>query len=185
MTGYEWVTERSFGQYPPTGGGALWNTPSGVPKAAVRVPSPVGEGDVLIRVRVSAFIGIYGADSSWYPFKAVSQLWQLKGEVGSSSSTPPDPTLDGEGGIEFSADMEPALTLNDTGSPTSPAPWSLRATTGGYVESKGKRGVAEYGGVHPYFVLGLVQVNDAYLDPTAHSIQSFWGFTARCLWFTP
>jgi hypothetical protein len=182
---YRWVTARTFGQYPPTGSAPLWNTPSGIPKVACRVPSPVGAGDVLIRTRVSGFIGIYGVNANYYPLAAASQLWQLLGEVGSSSSLPPDPGLTGTNDFAFSYDMQPLLTLSDTGSPTSAAPWTFRANTDGEIESKARRGPAEYGSVHPSFNLGLLQNNDAYLTPGTFSINSWWGFTVRCLWLVP
>lgn len=185
MSVYRWTTQRNYGQYPPTGSPPPWYTPSGIPKALVRVPSPVGAGDVLVRTRVSGFIGIYGADSTWFPFAPASQRWQLLGEVGSSSSLAPDPTLTGVNDFAFSYDMDPVLTLVDTGSPTSPAPWTLRADTRGEQESRAERGPASYGTAHPNFNLGIVQNADTVLPTGVHSIQSYWGFTVRCLWRVP
>lgn len=182
---YLWTTKRNYGQWPPTGALPVWNTPSGIPKAVVRNASPIGAGDVLVRTRVSGFIGVYGVDTLWYPFAAASQRWQLLGEVGSSSSLPPDPTLTGTNDFAFSFDMDPIYTVVPFSIPTAGYSWTLRATTYGVQESRAERGPASYGGVHPNFNLGIVQNGDSYFDPTAHSIQSFWGFTVRCLWRVP
>lgn len=180
---YVWTTGRNFGQWPPTTGLPLWNTPSGIPKAACRVASPTGPGDVLVRTRVSGYIGVYAVNANFYPVAAASQLWQLLGEVGSSSSLPPDPGLTGTNDFAFSWDMDTVLTLSDTGSPSSAAPWTIRATTSGVQESRAERGPASYGaGVHPSFNLGILQNQDGNFNPTLHSINSYWGFTVRCLW---
>lgn len=182
MAVYKWTTARNFGNWPPTGGTPLWNTPSGIPKAVVRCPSPVGAGDVLVRTRVSGFIGVQWSDPIWYPTALASQRWQLLGEVGSSSSLPPDPTLPGTNDFALSGEMEPAVTSVPFGAPLSGANTFLRAATPGVIESRAERGPTSYGSVHPNFVLGIVQANDLNFDPTSHSINSYWGFTVRCLW---
>lgn len=185
MAVYKWVTTVSQGAYPPTGTLPPWYTPDGIPKALARVPSPVGNGDVLVRTRVAGYIGIYMADSTWYPDAMVSQYWSLIGEVGSSSSLPPDPFLAGTNDFAFTGDLDMSWQLAPFGAPVDTFPLIVRASTRGYQEGHAERGPASYGGVAPSFNLGIVGLQDFRLDPTLHSLQSYWAFTVRCLWRVP
>lgn len=185
MATYEWTTAENYGAYPPTGTAAPWYTPSGIPKAIVRNQSPVGNGDVLVRTRVAGYIGIYMANAQWYPDSMAGFYTSLLGEVGSTSSTPPDPHLTGAHDFAFSGDMDLQWQIAPFDSPATTYPLVIRASTRGYQESEAQRGPNSYGGVHPCFNLGLVTSQDVILNPTLHSLQSYWGFTVRCLWRVP
>jgi hypothetical protein len=183
---YEWYTAKNVGVYPPTGAGnPPWWTPGGVPKAIVRCASPNGNGDILERVEVWGQIAFRNVDWTHQEDGPSSLMIHLMGEVGSSSSTPPDPSLTGAHDFAFTGSMDWTFFLPTFGSPLNTAPVFMRASTNGYQTSKARRGPESYGSVAPYFNLGIMQENDIYFDPTQNGIQSFWAFYVRCLWRTP
>lgn len=186
MGTYGWYTAKNVGNYPPTSGPVPpWYTPSGIPKAIVRCASPNGAGDVLVRSQVWGQIGVHLADWTAQQFAVIAPMTHLLGEVGSSSSTPPDPTLAGAHRLAFVGALDWSWEIPVFGSPVDTAPMYLRATTHGYVTSKARRGPDIYGGGAPSFNLGIVTEADLYLNPLLAAAESFWAFYVRCLWYTP
>ena len=183
---YEWYTAKNVGLYPPTGGSQpAWYTPSGIPKAIVRCASPNGAGDILERVEVWGQIGVHLIDFTAQQFANIAAMTHLMGDVGSSSSTAPDPGFTGAGDFAFTGAMDWTWEIPTFGSPLNTAPLYMRATTHGYITSHARRGPASYGAGAPSFNLGILTEADIFLNPTLAAAQSFWAFYVRCLWRTP
>lgn len=186
MAQYRWYTAKNVGSYPPTGGAQPpWYTPGPIPKAIVRCASPAGAGDILVRTEVAGYWGFVGADYTIMPDVSQGVVSHLLGEVGSSSSLPPDPTHTGTGDFAFSAWMDMHWEVHTFGSPTNTYPLAARLTTGGYITSHAKRGPAQYGSGAPSFNLGIITEDDVVSNSIYNHAQSYWAFYVRCLWKTP
>jgi hypothetical protein len=182
----DWYTASNVGFYPPTGGSQPpWYTPSGVPKAVVRCGSPHGAGSVLERVEVSGYWAFSAADQTIVPDANIGLVTYLMGEVGSSSSTPPDPTRTGSGDFAFTAEMQFTWETHTFGDPANTYPLTARMTTGGYITSRARRGPDSYGSGAPSFNLGLVTVDDNVAHEVYLHAQTYWSFYVRCLWRSP
>ena len=183
---YEWVTAKNVGFYPPTGSGdPPWYTPGPIAKAVVRCPSAHGNGDILERVEVAGYWGFQAADATLVPDAIQGLQTHLIGEIGSSSSTPPDPQATGAADFAFTGWLDWKWEVHTFGSPTNTYPLAARASTNGYLTSHARRGPASYGGVSPYFVLGIITEDANVSTLVKNHSQSYWAFYVRCLWRTP
>lgn len=184
--GYEWYTAKNVGVYPPTGGAQPpWYTPSLIPKAIVRCASPNGAGDVLERVEVAGYWGFSAADATTVPDAAIGLVTHLLGEVGSSSSTPPDPHATGAHDFAFSAFLDFQWEVHTFGDPANTYPLTARLSTNGYITSKARRGPDSYGPGAPSFNLGIITEDADVSTEIFNRAQTYWAFYVRCLWRTP
>lgn len=183
---YQWVTAKNVGFYPPTGSGdPPWYTPSNIPKAVVRCPSAHGNGDILERVEVAGYWGFQAADATTVPDATEGLQTHLLGDIGSSSSTPPDPQATGAHSMALTAWLDWTWETPTFGDPTNTYILNARASTNGYITSHARRGPESYGGVDPYFVLGIITEDAAVSHGVYLHAQSYWAFYVRCLWRTP
>lgn len=186
MGTYHWVTERNQNSVP---GGSVsdpvWWTPAGHGNTFLSVPAYAGEGDVLVRTELAGWIG-FQADSA-YP-DAQLMLWQMNtmilGEV-TTSGVGTDPNGRGAREFAFSTEMPWSGQTLSWGDPTTTYYYFLRASTPGYVTSKARRGPDKYGAGTPAMNFTIYTDNSFLWVPGLSDIATAWGFTARCLWFTP
>lgn len=187
MGTYHWVSARASDSYP--GGGAsapAWIQTTGAPSTLLTVPSPSGPGDVLERVEVAGWIGVQIADISVGTRSYLPAVLEtlLLGEV-TTGGTPPDPSSAGEYEFAFTANMDWSSQLTNLSGIVPTVIANMRATTGGYVTSKAKRGPAKYGSGSPEFVLVCHTENESFYNYATSGLSSWWGFYARCLWYVP
>lgn len=184
--GYQWVTGRNTG--PPehfADPADAWYTPAGGVTTALSVPSPVGEGDILERVEVAAWISVSSSDASDLGFFPQSARTMLIGEVGEIGGSGPDGTADGSYGFAFSTEIFWTSNLVVYNFLGGLVPTYCRAATEGYVTSKARRGPDSYGPIHPAFNLAVATPGSEYLDLTIEANGATWSITARTLWRTP
>lgn len=186
MGTYHWVTERNADSVP---GGLVsdppWYTPDIHGNTFLSVPAYAGAGDVLVRTEFAGWIGVQtGSDYG----DAEGFMWQMNslilGEV-TTSGAGTDPN--GRGAREFAFSTEMAWTGRTLswGDPTVSWVYFINASTGGYVTSKARRGPEKYGAGTPAMNFTIFTDNAINWVPGSGDLASSWGFTARCLWFTP
>lgn len=186
MSHYQWVTARHVDQVP--GGTDLepvWYTPTSGSKTAVSCPAPGGHGDVLVRTEIHGWIGVQIQDFSvgTRSFLPPSLETQLLGEV-STSGVGPDPSAVGSHEFALTASMDWTTTPINLAGITPLLIGYMRASTGGWITSKSRRGPDKYGAGSPAFNLGIHTENSDQYDPTVSGLATWYGFTVRALWLT-
>lgn len=186
MGTYHWMSKRNVNNVPGgTVSDPVWYTPSGLGNTFLSVPAYAGAGDVLVRTELAGWIGFQsGSDYGLAQFF----LWQMNtlllGEV-TTSGHGPDPN--GAGAVEFAFSTEmpwQGQTLS-WADPTTTWLYFARASTRGYVTSKARRGPEKYGAGTPAMNFTIYTDNSFNWVPGSGDLATAWGFTARCLWFTP
>ncbi len=186
MGTYEWVSGQVAGE---SDGGdnpdLVWHTPFGLAVRTLSVPSPVGEGDVLVRTEVSVSIRAFFAKvglASQFPQKSYTQFI---GDVGIHDGETIDPSVSGPGGFAFTWDRLWNWQDVGYGSATLDSPMAMSLDSVGYVTSKARRGPESYGAIDPAFNLSCLTHGSSYYITGLAGVGSSWVITARCLWFTP
>ena len=186
MSRYEWVSEQVAGKSDSGGNPNLvWHTNLGLAVRTLSVPSPVGEGDTLVRTEVSVSVRAYFADvglASQFPVTAVSQFI---GDVGIHDGETIDPSGGGPGDFAFTWDRMWQWQDVGYGSPTLDSPMAMALDSVGYITSKAKRGPAVYGAIDPAFNLSCLTHGSSYYITGLAGVASSWVITARCLWLVP
>ena len=186
MGTYRWVSEQVTGD---SGGGddpdLVWRTSFGTAVRTLSVPSPVGEGDVLIRTEVSVSIRAYFADVGLAILFPVAAVSQFIGDVGIHDGETIDPRGGGVGDFAFTWDRAWDWQGVTYGSPTTDSPMAMRLDSVGYITSKARRGPDTYGAIDPAFNLSCYTHGSNYYVTGLAGVSSFWVITARCLWLTP
>lgn len=185
MATYEWTQDRTNSQF-SLGNPPPWWTTDGLPVLVATVPSPVGEGDTLVRTELWASAGAWWEGNSFGPLQP-SELFgvviKLMGEVYvSGASGLPDPDALGVASAVITAAAPTTTMAYD--STIEPGRGGVTMSTAGVVTSKGERGPAKYGSGHPELRVGMVGEN--VLDPDVPgSFNSRWNIWVRCLWRVP
>ena len=186
MGTYRWVSEQVAGKSDSGDDpDVVWHTHSGLAVRTLSVPSPAGEGDVLVRTEVSVSIRAFFADvglASQFPITAVSQFI---GDVGIHDGETIDPRGGGVGDFGFTWDRVWQWQDVGYGSPTLDSPMAMALDSVGYITSKARRGPDTYGAIDPAFNLSCFTHGSSYYIKGLAGVGSSWVITARCLWLTP
>lgn len=186
MGTYNWVTANNIGDDSGTADPTTaWCTPSGLALRTLSCPSPVGEGDVLVRTEVSVELMVQTVNLAQLVYFAGFAASQFIGDVGIHDGETIDPTVAGEGNFAFTWDGGWSIFGLAYGPSVSEAPAYMRCSTRGYVTSKARRGPESYGAVDPAFNLSVVTHASDWYPLSEPDTGSSWVITARCLWFTP
>lgn len=186
MGTYRWTSAHHWDEVP---GGSdtnpvWWTTGSGA-NTVLSCASPVGEGDVLVRTEVAAWIGLQATSSYGLgQFFSWQTATHLLGDV-STTGHAPNPAAVGTLEFSFSAHMPWDGNSISFGDPTATYYYFARARTDGYVTSKARRGPDKYGSGHPAFDLGIYTDGSLNWVPGVGGLATRYGFTVRTLWLTP
>lgn len=184
--GYEWATAVSQGTSTPViDGDPPWLDDVSQVGMAVQGPSPVGEGDLLVRTMFSATIGVRHFPTTVTSLIPTSLAIDFLADVDSSAGPPPNPYGIGVSHHVLSASTTAEWQITDPYGPTGDVQFTGVWSTAGVVTSHARRGVAKYGPIHPYVNVG-VGVKDAFrLTVDGGHMTVDWTFILRTLWLVP